>query len=104
MSKIGNLTTVNCGQIFEFSDVTCEALSPAFSGHLTNMVCLYASEGIVKVAVAYDGEDFYVSRFRTPDATQHYWSRRYTKEQMNNKKYQEIARLAIACYHRVFKA
>lgn len=102
--KIGNLTTVNGGQIVPFENSFVEVLSPALSGHRDNIVVAYAAEGNIKVSMCYAGKNFVIDRFRGHDNLQHYWSRSISKEAaLASKKYERMARYCIRAYESIFK-
>ena len=96
MGMIGRLSTVNGGTIVDTNYYSVEVLGPGFSTHKDMMVVAYAPEGNVKVSMVYDGHAFYVYRFRNHLDTQHYWSRKYSKEYvLHNKKYRQMAEICI---------
>lgn len=104
---IGNLTTVNCGKIINISEIglKVEVMGPGYSTHKTNMIAIYAPEGMVKVEIVFDGTTFYVYRFRTHTDTQHYWSRKYTADWMlSHTNYEAVAKGAIKAYNIIFKS
>lgn len=97
------LTPVNGGTMMEGPFGPVEVLGPGYSTHPTNIVCLYTTEGRIKVEVAYSGGDnFEVYRFKTHDELQHYWSHIFS---MNNvsKKYKNMVEAAVSEYRRIFR-
>lgn len=105
MSTIGSLVTVNGGTLRDWPDFTAEIMGPGYSSHPSRLVAVYAPEGNVKVELVYDGEvkRFFIYRFRTHSATQHYWSRQAPVEwTLNSKKYGGMARACIKAYNDVF--
>lgn len=97
-----NLVPVNGGTILPSEYGFVEVLGPGYSTHPTNIVCLYTTEGRVKVECAYSGKDtFEVYRFKTHDELQHYWSRQLIADE-NNKKYGKMIRALKLEYARIF--
>lgn len=101
-NMIGSLRTVNCGTIKEINGYTVELLGPGYSTHPAQMVVVYAPEGSRKVEVVFDGDHFYIYRFKTHADLQHYWSTQKDMGLMNNPKYKKICQVAIEVYRIVF--
>lgn len=97
--SIFGLVPVNGGIIKPFKNSKVEILNRNISGHLEYLIVSYASEGQVKVSMCYDGNAFYISRFRNAKELQHYWSTsKQLDEVMTSKKYRELAIYTIEAY------
>lgn len=100
---VNGMSTVNGGTILNNKNLQFEAMGPGYSTHPTKMVATYASEGLVKVEMVYDGKAFYVFRFRRHMDNQHYWSRKYNINNLiNSKKYGNMAKKTIQAYNIIF--
>ena len=103
MGMIGSLSTVNGGTVVNTQAYSVEAMGPGYSNHRGYMVATYAAEGHIKVEVIYDGNRFYVYRFKGYVSNHHYWSTQYSKEYMlNSKKYKKMAETCIVAMADLF--
>lgn len=102
------MTATNGGTIMQVTisaseQYTVEALGWIYSTHKDKMVVLYVAEGGIKVEVVFDGKYFYIYRYRTLEALEHYWSTKKSAADMeSSRKYKLMADAAVKCYSKIF--
>lgn len=98
------LSIVNGGKVVDYLDSFVEVLGLKYSKHIKNMVVAYAMEGNIKVSVVYDGEKFYVYRFKGALENHHYWSKAMDRHSvLNSSKYGKMGRFCMQAYSDIFK-
>lgn len=105
----GDLTAANCGTIQNVvlpngDTYRLELMGPGFSTHADNMVALYCPEDSRrKVEVVYNGQRFFIYRFKTHEEVQHYWSTaKEAADMLRSRKYSKVAEVLIQAFRVVF--